>query len=585
MARHLRLGGELLANVHNKDMGKEHETVEFLKSKLKLWLPSILAVVLTCLYPCVFIYSQNAGEARAVDMLLFLGIFLGTAVVILGVMGLVFRNMSRAAFITCLAMLVVINFSLVANAVESVMPWFYAKYQLVVMALLGLGLMVLLYIKKPNMRAGCIILALTFGAMTLVSIFTAIPKLISAASYVREAQAEQEETVVDETIRGDKPNVYYLLFDEYGGDENLQYYFDYDNSDFYQELESRGFSVSHSSYNTESCWTDTLVPNLLNMDYVASDEMPEKARREYLENPYMAELLRENGYSVNVINHRAYLRVEDANELTEGQTEDTISEYLLENSIFNKIDFFYNRINYLLFADYRDNYADPLNNCFAALKNCWQETDGPTLTISYIQSPHAPFVFNSDGSVRDLTTGWYWKDDTLYPGQLQYVNTLILEAVDNIQKNDPTAVILLMSDHGARVPLHMVEQYGGPRFDAETQTHIMQSVLCAVRVPGQDLDIEGQNGINTTRMVFNSVFQMELEMIPEAEGYVLPEYYNARKDWRSDEWMPDFVEKFAVEEEPEKGREGIPAPDMHPDSTGGAYPEPGPGPAGEPEKP
>lgn len=551
--------------------------------KVKQWLPSALAMLFVCIYPCIFIFSQNAGEAKAADMLLFLEIFLGSAVVIFAVLLPVFRDVARAAFVACLAMLVVINFSLVADGIKSVLPWFYAKYQLGVILLLGLGLVALLLWKKPNMNAGCIIIALAFGAMTLVSVFTAIPKLISAASYSREAQAEQADAPVVETIDGEKPNVYYLLFDEYGGDENLSYYFDYDNSDFYEKLEARGFSVSHSTYNTESCWTDTLVPNLLNLDYVATDDMPEKSRREYLENPYLVEMLRENGYSVNVINHRAYLRVDGAQELTEGQTEDNISEYLLENSIFSKIDYFNNRINQILFVDYRDHYAGPVQNSMEALKNCWTKTQGPTLTISYIQSPHAPFVFNSDGSLRELSTGWFWKDDTLYPGQLQYVNSVILETVDNIQKNDPTAVILLLSDHGARVPLHMVEQFGGPRFDTEAQTRIMQSALCSVYVPGQKLDIEGQTGINATRMALNSAFGMELEMIPQAEGYILPEYYNARGDWDREQWMPEFVEKFAVEDDG-KHKDGDHKDGTYPDgnyrdsdgwrgSTGGPPPE------------
>lgn len=553
--------------------------MKFSEKGIKFWVPALLSMLLTCFYPCIFIFCQNAGEARAVDMLLFLEIFLGTAALIFAVLLLLFRSVSRSAFVTCLAMLVVINFSLVSDGIKDVFPWFYAKYQLALVALLGAGLIALLLWKKPNMTAGCIIIALTFGAMSLVSVFTAIPKLISAASYTRQAQEEQDNASVTETIAGEKPNVYYLLFDEYGGDENLEYYFGYDNSDFYDQLEQRGFSVSHSTYNTESCWTDTLVPNLLNLNYVASDDMPEKARREYLESPYLVELLRENGYGVNLINHRAYLRVSDARELTEGQVEDNISEYLLENSIFYKIDYFYTRINRLLFENYRDNYAGPLTNCFDALKTCYQETDGPTLTISYIQAPHAPFLFNSDGSLRELTTGWFWKDDTLYPGQLQYVNSVILETIDNIQKNDPTAVILLMSDHGARVPLHMVEQFGGPRFDTQTQTHIMQNALCCVYVPGKDLDIEGMTGINATRTVLNNAFGMHLSMVPEAEGYILPEIYNARPDWESDQWMPDFVEKFAVEQQPQqnkdKGTEEHPEQkhDEHPDSTGGPPPK------------
>lgn len=544
------------------------------KNRRNTWISALLSIFLTCLYPCLFIFSQNAGEARAVDMLPFLGIFLATALIMLGVLAIVFRDLSRAAFTTCLGMLVVINFSLVAEGVTGLMPWFHAKYLLVLVVLVGCGLIALLLKKKPNMTVGCILVAIAFGAMSLVSVFTAIPKLLTVLSYAQEAEEATEAGV--ETISGEKPNVYYLLFDEYGGDENLMTYFGFDNSAFYEELESRGFTVSHTTYNTESCWTDTLVPNLLNMDYVASDDMPEKTRRTYLENPYMVELLEDSGYQVNVINHRAYLRIEGARELTEGQVEDNISEYLLSNSLFNKIDYFRNLINRQLFVSYRDNYAEPLNNSFNQLMNCWQEAkNGPTLTVSYIQSPHAPFVFNNDGSLRDLSTGWYWKDESLYPGQLQYVNTLILQAIDNIQENDPAAVILLMSDHGARVPLHMVEQFGGPRFDAVVETPVMQSALCSVYVPGGSPEIEGMTGINAARTVFNAAFGTELPMIPPAEGYVLPEIYNARESTGSPGlWEGGNGSGF--EENGPPPREDVPRePGNAPGGPGSEMPRPG----------
>lgn len=501
--------------------------METKKHWLKAWLPALLAVLLTCFYPCIFLFSQNAGEANGRDMLPFFVLFLLTAILGLLVTGLIFRNMSRAAFLTCLGMLVVINFTLVSDAIKGLLPWFHSKYQLALVVVLLLALMILLLRKKPNMTAGCVILALTFGALSLVSLFTAVPKLISAASYAPPAPTSPQAHVA---FAGEKRNVYYLLFDEYGGDENLSAYFGYDNSAFYEELESLGFSISRSSKNTESCWTDTLIPNLLNLSYVASDDMPEKVRRTYLEDPLMLQMFRENGYKTNLINHRAFLRLQGAEELTSGQTEDNISEYLLKNSLFEKIPPIRDRISYYLFKTYRDNYKGPLENAFSALKTCPERAaEGPTLTVSYIQCPHAPFVYNADGSLRDLSSGWYWKDTSLYPGQLQYVNTLILEAIRNIQSQDPSAVILLLSDHGARVPLHMVEQFGGPRFDAAKETPVMQSCLMCAYVPGEALDIEGDTGINMTRKVLNAAFGLNLEEIPEAEGYILPEIYNAKE--------------------------------------------------------
>lgn len=497
------------------------------KQRAKQIVPALLAVILTCLYPCVFLFSQNAGEANAVDMLPFFGLFLATAALGLLILGLILRSFSAAAFLTCLGMLVVINFSMVTDAIKARLPWFQDKLMLLAVGAVLLALLVLLLKKRPNMTAGCIILALTFGALTVMSVINAVPKLLMTASM--KGGPEQQGETVGVSLQGQRRNVYYLLFDEYGGDENLETYFDYDNSAFYAELEQRGFTVSHSSYNTESCWTDTLVPNLLNLEYVADDSMPEKVRREYLKQPALMQMFRESGYQVNLINHRAYLQDRAVQELTRGQTEDNISEYLFNNSIYCKLPVIKDRIRRWMFEDYRDHYQGPLENALAALLDCAQAAqNGPTLTVSYIQCPHAPFIYNADGSVRELSTAWYWRDETLYPGQLQYLNTVILEAVDHIQAQDPDGVILLQSDHGARVPLHMVEQFGGPRFDAEKETPVMQSTLCCAYVPGQQVDIEGDTCINATRKVLDAAFGTDLGTIEPKTGYVLPEIFNAK---------------------------------------------------------
>ena len=493
--------------------------------RLTGWALSLAAVALTCFYPCMFLFARNAGEARASDMLPFFLLFLCTAAAGLALSGLILRNICRAAVMTVAGMLVVIYFSQLSGWVESLAPWLHSKYLFLLFCLILLGLLILLIRKKPDLRGLCGILALTFGFLTAVSFFTALPGLLSASSYSPPETAEAGEI----RFQGQKRNVYYLIFDEYGGDENLAFYFGYDNSDFWRELEDRGFSVSHTSRNPESCWTDTLIPNMLCLDYVADDSMPEKVRRTYLEEPLLQTVFLENGYQVNLINHRAFLRLRGARELTEGQVEDTISELLLQHSLFNKIPPVRDRITYWLFRNYRDNYREPLENALEALKGCPGETGGvPTLTISYIQCPHAPFVYNADGTVRDLSTGWYWRDKTLYPGQLRYINSVILETVDNIQRQDPEAVILLLSDHGARVSLHMVEQFGGPRFDAAGETAVMQNMLLCVYIPGMTLDVEGDTAINATRKTLDAAFQTDLGTIQPKTGYILDEKYNAK---------------------------------------------------------
>ena len=511
-----------------------------LRGHLKSWAAGLAAVILTSLYPCVFIFAQNAGEAELGDTRLFVAIFLLTALAMLLVTGVIFRNMSRAAFMTCLGMLVVINFTMVSQAIKGKLPWLRDRYQLLLIGLILLLILILMLKKKPNMTAGCGIIALTFGALCFVSGIIAAPKLISGATQPPPPDAPEE--IRSAHFSGEKRNVYYLLFDEYGGTENLETSFGFDNSAFYDALKERGFSVSETSRNTESCWTEDIVPNLLNLDYVVNDDMTARVRREYLENPALVQLFWGNGYQVNLVNHWRYLRF-PAKELTRGQHEDTVSSYLLENSIFQQIPPLRDRINLKIFMNYRDNYVGPVENAVEALEGCADQVDGPTLTVSYIQSPHAPFVFHKDGSIQsDKSKYWYWKEPKLYTDQLQYINSVILKTIDSIQEKDPDAVILLLSDHGARVPLHMVEQFGGPWFDAEQETPVMQNALVSAYIPGQQLDLEGQTGINATRMVLNTSFNLELSMVPPAEGYVLPDYFNSK----------DRPEPAVSEEEPEE---------------------------------
>ena len=498
-----------------------------LRGHLKSWAAGLLAVMLTCLYPCLFLYAQNAGEAELGDTRLFVGIFLLTALGILVITGIIFRNMSRASFMTCLSMLVVINFTMVSQAVKGKLPWLRDRYQLLLLAALFLFLMVLLLWKQPNMTAGCGIIALTFGALCFISGIIAAPKLISGATQLPPPDAPEEIRTAH--FSGTQRNFYYLLFDEYGGTENLETYFGFDNSAFYDALKQRGFSVSETSRNTESCWTEDIVPNLLNLDYVVNDDMTARVRREYLENPSLVQLFWGNGYQVNLINHWNYLRF-PAKELTRGQHEDTISSYLLQRSLFQQIPPIRWRIEQKIFRNYRDNYVGPVENALDALVNCADQVDGPTLTVSYIQCPHAPFVFQKEGSIQpDKSKYWYWKEPTLYTDQLQYSNSVILKTVDRIQAKDPDAVILLLSDHGARVPLHMVEQFGGPWFDTEEETPVMQNALVSAYIPGQQLDIEGQTGINATRTVLNAAYDLTLSMVEPAEDYVLPDHFNSKE--------------------------------------------------------
>lgn len=495
-----------------------------MKQLKQVGLP-IASILLICFYPCAFLFFQNAGEARAADMLPFFGIFLATAAAGLLVGAAILRNLARAAVLADLGTLVVIHFTLICNGIKRLLPGFHNVIFLGLTGLILLGLLVLFWRKKPNMTAVCGLVSLVFASLTAVNLVMALPTLISAATYHRP-EAALDAQLPEMRFAGEKRNVYCMLFDEYGGSENLKHYFDYDNEDFFRELEARGFSVSRSSRNRESCWTVTLIPNLLNLDYVVTDDIPINSRLEWMEDPALYRLFRQNGYQVNLINQNGFLGEKGCRLLSKPQYGETISDYLYANSIFCQLPKVKRVIEERVLHRGQNGPMESLEDVSRALEGCWaQAQDKPTLTVSYFVSPHAPFLFDENGTALPPERQNDWTDPSLYLTKLQYTNEVILRAVDNIQREDPKAAILLLGDHGARTPGHLVNQYGGPWFDTEAEIPYMESVLCCAYVPEGSISVEGDSGINAQRRLLGVLFGVELPQLPEPKDYAIPPEY------------------------------------------------------------
>lgn len=508
---------------------------------LKYDLIPLLSVAAVCAFPCVFLYAQNAAEVPASSMVPFLVVFLVNALLFLGVTAVFFRNVSRAAFWTDLAMLVVINFCLLAVQLKEWMPWLRDRYLLAVLLLILAGMFVLLLRKKPDLRTGCLLVLIAFGSMIFMNVVQAVPAILNSHEVRREfehmegahggpkegppaegpgAPPEERQNLAEVTFGDNRPNVYYFLFDEYGGYDNLRNYYAFDNSPFLETLEDKGFSVAYHSRNTEAVATDTIVPNLLNLDYVVKVEESGHKKAQLRDNCQLYRMFSANGYQVNLINHVDYLGIAGCRVLTSHQTRRTISEYLMRNSIYQKLPQLRALLDDFFVLDYGANYRKSLDNALEAGRTCWRETDGrPTLTVGYIQCPHSPTMVGRHGEELPFEYGWNWRDHSLYLNQLEFINDYILELVDTIRENDPEALVILQSDHGNRYAIHMVQLAEWESYDPHVENQYMQNILNCVYYRGETFDIEGETGINTLRKVFSQVLGAELEPIEPVQDY------------------------------------------------------------------
>lgn len=478
---------------------------------------SILAVILTCAYPCAFIYFQNVGEGDFSETIQPFSIFLGVAALVLVIGRIILKNLEKSALFTCLFMLMFMNFNMVSAALLKLSSLFKGLYTLLLFLICYLAFF--LYLRKSKWDASvfCMVLAGVFGMLIVLNGAIAIPDIVKKLSFKNNISGE---LAVADMQKDEYANVYYFIFDEYGGPLGMEYYYNFENEEFLTFLSDAGFSYSQTSYNKESINTVDTIPNVLNLNYVTEIDGASEFNMKYTENPVLYQIFKNMGYQINLVNHRNTLGEEGVRVISKyagNDKMDTISDYILNQSLV------YNFIIRLAPEQSSvSRYANALLSALNDMKYVWQEvSDQPTLTVCYLQCPHAGFVFDRDGNRIAEEDSLNWVDKNIYIDQVLFLNGWIEETVKAIQENDPGAIIILQSDHGVRYAKHCMYLYEEQEYDAEVETSYMENILNCVYWGERDaVDIEGMSGINTWRTVLNVVFGCDYEMLPEPEGYI-----------------------------------------------------------------
>ena len=101
-------------------------------------LYNILSLICVCLYPNLFMYFQNAGEAKIIDIGVSTALFLGTGIIVFVVCLTVLRNCCKAVALSNVTMLFVANFEIISGAFK----WSeYAYVFTLIIVLIVLGVM------------------------------------------------------------------------------------------------------------------------------------------------------------------------------------------------------------------------------------------------------------------------------------------------------------------------------------------------------------------------------------------------------------------------------------------------------------
>lgn len=458
---------------------------------------TIISMVTIVLYPCLYIYFINAERVNIQDVLKMVGLFSLNALLVYGIAFFFMCNKSKAGLLTNITMLFILLFGYIEKELDLLFPQLYYWHILMLVFTL---LVVLGTVIKDKISAGIAekintVLLTVFSVLIIFNGINAAPVIIKSFTIDSDESDPEIQTGNSDVSF----NVYFFVFDEYGGLYNLERYCGYDNTPFYDSLEALGFNVSKDSRNL-TISTVIEVSTLLNLERISDDEnYSYKAGIQALRDPKLFILFKEKGYKVNLISDQEFVPTSSS----------TIDYFYTSNTKFETVEklIINNSVYYPVLMKTKDTRITEINNMFLYAQKSPEIQSTKLFTFGYFMLPHLPWVVDEFGNSINEIDRTNYRNSDVYLGQLKYTSAKILDTVNSIILADPNAIIILQSDHGYRQPAHLQAWYGETITDIDYETQFQTNILNAVYYKGETIDIDSLSGLDTLNIVINKLFK------------------------------------------------------------------------------
>jgi hypothetical protein len=325
---------------------------------------------------------------------------------------------------------------------------------------------------------------------------------------------------------GYDPDVYVIILDGYARADALEAYYEFDNSDFLNALNERGFQVAERSSANYS-WTHLSLASILNLRYLEPSELGSSGRGllyERIRENALGRFFQERGYEWIHIQSTwgATLRNDRADVQIPCHKTITGNEFYGAIIAMSWLRALHSRVNAGLAECHLAN--------FAALASSGA-MDGPKFVFAHFIPPHHPYLFDRDGNVRQDATlsnqfnfqRMLWEERDLYLDQLIFMNRKVIEAIDRIlvaSTREP--LIVIHSDHGPFIS-------DGLSREEHIETRLAN--FAAFRTPGGTSFVpEDVSAVNYWRYILNRYFGAGLAILPDKHFHSVPATMNVLEE-------------------------------------------------------
>jgi hypothetical protein len=479
--------------------------------------------IFLCLLPVFFVlhgFTDNYSYVPVKDSLLLIGLYTGSSIILSLLFWILYRNFYKANLTAFLFMAFHFFFGSMHDGLKSFAGnSFITKYTFLLPVTAVLFILVIILIKRRKTSLEKTVYFLNTVLALLLAIDTAwLVTKIAGINNKSVITALPNYKTCDTCA---KPDIYFILADEYAGNTELKEIFQFDNSAFENELNSRGFHVVKNSYSNYN-YTPFSVGSVLNMSYLNLQD----SNRTGVDLKYSYEVIK-NNLTLQYLSAFGYTFYNHSVFDFEGQPARTRETFLASKTRLITAQTFLSRIERDIFFNIITHFKSKAalkkltyyslenNNHIYDLtwKLALEKTKQPKFVYTHLMMPHYPYYFDKSGKEQPYETLQEGKqvNTKAYTEYLQYANKKFLSLIDHILASSASPpIIVFMGDHGFR------------HFEKPVDRKYYFLNMNAIFLPSKNYSTftDSSSTVNQFRKILNTQFNQNLPLFGDSSIYL-----------------------------------------------------------------
>lgn len=467
-----------------------------------------------------FLHAYNVNFAPGLAGTVFMEIiqFSLIGLVITSLLFLFFRDWQKAA----LPGFFLLSFNFFFGSIQDLLKQqlspgsLFLRYSFIIPFVLLLLVVLIIYLKrsKKKFEKPVYFLNLLFAVFIVIELAGLVPRVL-------KRDPNKGSDLAGSFITCDtcaKPDVYLIITDEYAGRRELKEVLSFDNTDFENELQKRGFHVtgnSRSNYNG----TVYSIASMMNMNYLQTRGKGLVTQgdmllcRSIINNNNTGRFFRQEGYAIH---NCSFFDVQGEKRPLTNYYFYSKSRILTFETFINRFQMhagfnFFSKEQAIRIAKHfflNDEAADSLTRQAVLTK-----TNNPKFVYTHFTRPHQPYFVDRNGKLLfpDYKLPVYERVKREYTEHLLYTNKRLLQLLDYIQQHSARPpVILLASDHGFR------------QMEEGVDKNYQFMNLFAINLPSRQYEKfnDSITIVNSIRTLLNTEFGQRLPLLKDSSIFL-----------------------------------------------------------------